>query len=77
MKIIMWQDGNDTKVLLDDGTDITRELGVTEINVSCRAGGYTEVSMTVTPSEIEVVPAWVKFEIDAKIKEYVVTRLKQ
>lgn len=54
MKIIIPKDfGGDFKVLLDDGTDITRELGVCEVTVSLKNKENTSAILVVERVEAE------------------------
>jgi hypothetical protein len=52
MKIIIDQMGMDSKVLLDDGTDITKALRINAIEIKSRAGDKTKAILTVFPSEV-------------------------
>lgn len=54
MKIILNESGFNSKVLLDDGTDITKELRVSNIEVTSNVDNITIAKLTVYPSNVVV-----------------------
>ena len=53
MKLILGHDmATSGKVLLDDGTDITKDLMVNAIEIKAECGKLTHAILTVYPSEI-------------------------
>ena len=54
MKIILTQIGDQGKVFLDDGTDITKDLRIHDIKVYAKCGDIVKAILTVYPSEVIV-----------------------
>jgi len=52
LKIVIPILGHDMKVYLPDGTDITKDLKVSRIEVETVAGELTRAILTVLPSEV-------------------------
>lgn len=51
MKIVITKNGIDSKVLLDDGQDITADLRISSIEIRASADGLVKAVLTVFPSE--------------------------
>lgn len=64
MKIILVPNGFESKILLENGMDITKEMNINSIEIKASANGITTAILTVYPSEVYV-------EVDEKHIEFV------
>lgn len=71
------------KVLLDDGTDVTKDFLVTKFSVELNANktGHTKINLTIIPTEIEMSAEEMKIRIEndfikAPAVEFITDQLK-